>query len=148
MMAADEAKRASSLIRPTTETLWHIDFDWWSETDSNWRVFLFDFLCGKHQKDFQGKDDSVKVDAVHPETAEVKSVDGFLFTLMNHCAKQPDFISDAMPLVARIFRIFLANGNQPLSSEQLAEIARRPARTILATLAGPQVYKGIRQYQR
>ena len=35
-----------------------------------------------------------------------------------------------------------------LNSEQLAEVVNRPARTVLATLAGPQVFKGIRQYQK
>lgn len=144
----DEAKRLISLVRPTTETLFHIDFDWWKESDSNWRVFLFEFLCAKHQEDFKDKEDTVKIDAVDPETAEIKSVDGFLHELIHHCARQPDFISDSMPLVAKIFRIFLANGNKPLSSEQLSELANRPSRTILATLTGPQIYKGIRQYQK
>jgi len=143
-----EVKRPVSLLRPSTETLFHIDFDWWQDSDSNWRIFLFDFLCEKHQGVFKDKDDSIKVDAVDPATAEVKSVDGFLHGLMNHCAKQAGFISDSMPLISKIFRLFLANGNKPLSSEQLSEIVKRPARTILATLTGPQVYKGIRQYQK
>lgn len=143
----EEIKRPISLVRPTVETLFHIDFDWWQESDANWRIFLFEFLCESHREAFKDQADTVKVDAVDPVTAEVKVVDGLLYTLTNHCAKMPDFINDSMPMIAKIFRVFLANGNKPLNSEQLAEVVNRPARTVLATLAGPQVFKGIRQYQ-
>jgi hypothetical protein len=143
-----EVKKPISLVRPTTETQFHIDFDWWRESDANWRIFLFEFLCEKHQENFRDKADTVKIDAVDPETAEVKSVDGFLHELINHCAKQPEFINESMPMVAQIFRIFLSNGNKPLSSDELAELINRPARTILATLTGPQIYKGIRLFTK
>jgi hypothetical protein len=143
-----EVKKPISLVRPTTETQFHIDFDWWRESDANWRIFLFEFLCEKHQEDFRDKADTVKIDAVDPETAEVKSVDGFLHELIHHCAKQPDFINESMPMVAQIFRIFLSNGNKPLSSDELAALINRPARTILATLTGPQIYKGIRLFTK
>lgn len=142
-----EVKKPLRLVRPTTQTPFHINFDWWQESDANWRIFLFDFLCAEHRAAFEGQSDTVQIDAVDPETAEVKTVDGLLYELTNHCARQPDFISDSMPLVSKIFRIFLSNGNQPLSAEELAEKANRPARTILTTLTGPQVYKGIRPYQ-
>lgn len=144
----EEIKRQTSLIRPTTQTPFHIDFDWWQDTDANWRIFLFDFLCEKHRDDFGGMENSFKIDAVNHETAEVETVDGLLYTLIHHCAKQPDFIIDSMPLVAKIFRIFLSNGNKPLSADELSVLTNRPARTILATLTGPQVYKGIRQVQK
>lgn len=136
-----------SLVKPTVDTPFHIDFDWWQETDSNWRIFLFGFLCEKHQEFFLDKSDSFKIDAVDPETAEVHSVNGFLHTLMNHCAKMENFIPDNSPLVGRIFRIFLANGNKPLTPQQLSEVANKPARTILVTIGGYQVYKGIRPIQ-
>lgn len=142
-----EVKKPFRLVRPTTETPFRIDFDWWQESDANWRIFLFDFLCDAHREAFKGQDDTVNIDAVDPETAEVKTVDGLLHELINHCARQPDFINESMPLVAKIFRIFLSNGNKPLSAEQLSELAHRPARTILITLTGPQIYKGIRQVQ-
>jgi hypothetical protein len=136
-----------SLVKPTVDTPFHIDFDWWQETDSNWRIFLFGFLCEKHQEFFSDKSDSFKIDAVDPETAEVLSVDGFLHTLMNHCAKMEDFIPDNLPLIGRIFRIFLANGNKPLTPQQLSEVVNKPAQTILVTIGGYQVYKGIRPIQ-
>lgn len=143
-----EVKRPLSLIKPTAETLFHIDFDWWQENDSNWRIFLYEFLCPDHQAYFKDKADTTKIDAVDPETAEVKQVDGLLFELMNHCAKQEGFISANIPIIAKVLRTFLSNGNQPLSAGELAEIVNRPAATVLATLSGPQVFKGIRQYHK
>lgn len=137
-----------SLVKPTADTPFHIDFDWWQETDSNWHIFLFSFLCEKHQKDFADKNDSFKIDAVDPETAEVRPVDGLMHTLMNHCAQMDDFIRDNLPLIGRVFRIFLANGNVPLSPQQLSELIDRPAKTILITIGGHQVYKGIRPLQQ
>ena len=136
-----------SLVKPTVDTPFHIDFDWWQETDSNWRIFLLSFLCEKHQETFSDKSDSLKIDAVDLQTAEVHPVDGFLHTLMNHCAKMEDFIPDNLPLIGRIFRIFLANGNEPLTPQQLSEMVNKPARTILVTIGGYQVYKGIRPIQ-
>jgi hypothetical protein len=47
-------------------------------------------------------------------------------------------------VVDSIFRVFLANGNQPLSARELERIIGRPASTILKTLSGGRIYKGIR----
>lgn len=137
-----------SLVKPTVDTPFHIDFDWWKETDSNWRIFLLGFLCEKHQEVFSDKSDSMIIDAIDPETAEVYSVDGLLYTLMNHCAKERDFIPQNLPLIGRIFRIFLVNGNDPLTPSQLSEVVDKPAQTILVTLGGYKVYKGIRPTQK
>ncbi len=142
----DEVKK-TSLIKPTVDTLFHIDFDWWQENDSNWRIFLQSFLCPHHQEVFDGKDENVQIDAIDPATAEVKAVDGILYTLVSHCAKQEEFLNTNVPLIAKVLRVFLSNGNKPLSPKQLSEMVNRPATTILVTLAGPQVYKGIRPVQ-
>jgi len=143
-----DSKMKFSLVKPTVETPFQIDFEWWKETDSNWRVFLYDFLCDTHQEYFSEKKDSIKIDAVDPDTAQIIRVDGLLFTLMNHCAKQENFIPNNLPLVSRIFRVFLANGNTALTPNQLSEIVNKPPRTILVTIGGHRVYKGIRPLQK
>jgi len=84
------------------------------------------------------------IDWVDPITAEVKPVEGVQNTLMSHCVKQPDFLTDQTALVEAVFRLFLTNGNIPMSSEELGNRLNRPAMTILRTLAGARVYKGIR----
>jgi hypothetical protein len=133
-----------SLVKPTTDTPFHIDFEWWKQHDSDWRVFLFNLLCETHQLTYKDQDENVVIDFIDPETAEVKSVDGLLHTLLNHCVKMPDFISRDSSLISTVFRVLLSNNNQQLSPNQLSIIINRPAITILITLSGPTVYKGIR----
>ncbi len=81
-----------------------------------------------------------------PTTAEVKPVEGIQNALMTHCARQPEFLTQQTALVEAVFRLFLTNGNAPMSSRDMGERLNRPADTILRTLAGPRVYKGIRPY--
>ncbi len=88
--------------------------------------------------------DEEEVDWVDPETAEVQRVDGLQHILMTHCAKQEGFITEHTVLVDATFRIFLANGNMPLTVLELGEKLGRPPQTILRTFSGGRVYKGIR----
>jgi len=133
-----------SLVKPTLDTPFHIDFAWWKDSDSNWRIFLHGFLCEDHQLTFEGQNDNTEMDAIDPETAEIKKADALLHTLITHCAQQEEFLQGNLPLVGQIFRIFLSNGNQPLSPNQLSTLVSKPARTILITIGGQRVFKGIR----
>jgi hypothetical protein len=83
---------------------------------------------------------------VDPETAEVHQLDGLQNTLIVHCSQQPGFLDEHTALVDAIFRLLLANGNTPLSALELGARLNRPAETILKTIAGPRVYKGLRPY--
>jgi hypothetical protein len=138
-----EIKRLS-LVKPTVHTRFHIDFDWWSQNDSDWRVYLRSFLCPEHQQIFANTDIAEQVDWVDPETAEVQQVDGLQNVLIVHCARQSSFINQHATLVDSVFRIFLANGNLPLSPQEMSQQLGRDANLILRTLSGPQVYRGLR----
>lgn len=133
-----------SLIRPTLETPFHIDFDWWKEHDGNWRIFLLNCLCPEHQEAYKNQPEDGMIDWIDPETAEVHSVDGLQSTLMSHCAKEPGFVTTNTAMVDAIFRVFLSNGNSPMTPVQLSDKIGKPADTILKTISGLQVYKGIR----
>ena len=76
-----EVKRYS-LVKPTLNTPFHIDFDWWSRNDREWRVHLRSCLCLEHQNSFSELDSDELVDWVDPETAEVQRVDGLQHVLM------------------------------------------------------------------
>lgn len=138
-----EIKRLS-LVKPTIKTRFHIDFDWWRQNDRDWRVYLRSFLCPEHQQAYANLDLFDQVDWVDPDTAEVQRVDGLQHVLITHCARQQSFINQHATLVDSVFRIFLANGNTPQSPDELAEQVGRDATTILRTLTGPRVYKGLR----
>lgn len=138
-----EGKRIS-LMKPSVSTPFHIDFDWWQKNERDWHVYLRSLLCAGHQEAFANMDDGQMIDWVDPVTAEVKPVDGVQNTLMSHCVKQPDFLTEQTALVEAVFRLFLTNGNNPMSSNELGARLHRPPVTILKTLAGVRVYKGIR----
>jgi hypothetical protein len=138
-----EGKR-TRLVKPTVSTPFHIDFDWWQKNERDWHVYLRSLLCPEHQEAFANAEEGQMIDWVDPLTAEVKPVEGVQNTLMSHCVKQPDFLTEHTALVEAVFRLFLTNGNVPMSSEELGSRLNRPPITILRTLAGARVYKGIR----
>lgn len=133
-----------SLVKPTIQTPFKIDFDWWKTHDHNWRVYLFSFLCAEHQAVFEKVEDQLWIDWIDPETAEVTQVDGLQHILMTHCAAQPDFVNSHTTLVDAVFRVLLSNGNNAISPAELSERIGKSATTILQTLSGPRVYQGIR----
>jgi len=141
-----EGKRFS-LIKPALETPFHIDFEWWKENERDWHVYLRSLLCAQHQEVFANIEEGQTVDWVDPVTAEVKPVNGIQSALMSHCVHLPDFLTQHTALVEAVFRLFLTNGNSPMTSEELGARLNRSPETILRTLAGPRVYKGLRPFQ-
>jgi len=140
-----EAKRFS-LVKPSIDTPFHIDFEWWKKSERDWHVYLRSLLCADHQDAFANVDEDEMIDWVDPLTAEVKPVDGVQNALMTHCVRQPGFLTKQTALVEAVFRLFLTNGNIPMSSGELGEKLGRPPETILRTLVGARVYKGIRPF--
>ncbi len=133
-----------SLLKPTVQMPFHIDFAWWEQNDNDWHVFLRSLLCPEHQEALADIQEGALIDWVDAQTAEVHQVDGIQHALMTHCALQPDFVDPHTAMVEAVFRVFLANGNQPMNAIDLGKRLNRPAETILRTLAGPRVYRGIR----
>ena len=140
-----EGKRPS-LVKPSVNTPFHVDFEWWQKSERDWHVYLRTLLCPEHQEAFANVEAGKTIDWVDPATAEVKPVEGVQNTLMTHCVKQPDFLTRQTALVEAVFRLFLTNGNMPMSSNDLGAKLNRPPETILRTLVGARVYKGIRPY--
>jgi hypothetical protein len=142
-MVVAELKRFS-LVKPTLNTRFHIDFDWWRQNDRDWRIYLLSYLCPEHQELFSDLRGEEMVDWVDPDTAEVQQVDGLQHILITHCAQEEGFISTNMTLVDGVFRLLLSNGNVPMTPMELAENLGRPPGVILQTLSGGRVYKGLR----
>lgn len=138
--------RNISLVKPSLNTKFHVDFNWWKSHDRDWKIYLRGFLCPLHQEMFKDFSDQDQIDWVDPETAEVSQIDAIQNTLINHCAKDPEFLEATSALVDSVFRIFLVNGNKPLNCTELSEIINKPAEIILKTFSTPRVYKGIRPF--
>ncbi|NIW46959.1 MAG: hypothetical protein GWN30_20070, partial [Gammaproteobacteria bacterium] len=105
-----ETKRFS-LVKPTLDTLYHIDYDWWKQNDREWRVHMISCLSPEHQELFSKLKGNDTVDWVDPQTAEVQRVDGLQHLLITDYANRDDFITERTSLVEAIFRLFLVNGN-------------------------------------
>jgi hypothetical protein len=141
-----ETKRFS-LVIPLIDTPFFIDFNWWKAHNSDWHVDLFSCLCAEHQLQMANLDLNETIDWIDPETAEVNQVNGLQQILITHCARQAGFLTDHTTLVDAVFKILLANGNTPMSPNELGQRLGRPADTILRTLGGHTVYKGLRPHQ-
>lgn len=139
-----EVKSAGRLLRPTLDTKFQIDFEWWDRADRDLEVYLRSHLCPEHQRAYAELGPGAEVDSVDPETGEVVRVPGIQHTLITHCSQEPGYLTPQTSLVNAIFRVFLANGNTPLTPAELGGRLQRPPRMILRTLSGPRVYKGIR----
>ena len=132
-------------IKPNLETKFHIDFDWWDREGRDLRVYLQSHLCPECKVTYSNHRGSEEVDWIDPDTAEVTRVDALWQSLRTHCSQRPDFITENIPLTDAVFRVFLANGNAPLSPIELHEIlGRYTSEVILRTLGGRRIYQGIR----
>lgn len=143
-MNSGKSPRSGILVRPNLETKFHIDYEWWDRADRDLEVYLRSHLCHEHQEAYADLDASALVDYVDPETAEVTRVAGIQHTLISHCARQSDYLTPQTSLVNGVFRVFLSNGNTPMTPVEIGERLSRPPNMIMRTLSSPRVYKGIR----
>jgi hypothetical protein len=137
--------KPSALIKPTLNTKFHIDYDWWDRSREDLRTYLISHLPPELRDRLSSSGEERVVDYVDPDTAEVFQLDE-LQLLLQEAARDPNFINPQTSLVDSVFRVFLKNNNVPLSPKQLADQTGRPAATILKTLSGQRIYKGIRPY--
>lgn len=134
----------SGLVKPTLDTPFHIDYTWWKRQGIQISMEIRKHLCPEHQAAFSDHFDTEKIDWVDQKTGQVTQVDGLQHILQIHCSQQPDYINPNLSLIDAVLRVFLANNNTPMNSQELSESTGRPAEKILHTLAGRRVYKGIR----
>ncbi len=134
--------------RPTLDTRFHIDTDWWVEQGRDIRVYVRNLLCDDCSKALATMPLDSMIDSVDPETGEVHQVDALWDSLLTCCSKKPGFIDDNVPIVDGIFRVFVSNGNKPLSIRELhAYVSHRSPEVLLRTLTAGDVYLGIRPYR-
>jgi hypothetical protein len=137
------ASAASRRIKPTLETKFHIDYEWWNRDERELRIYLISHLASEQREFFIAHQDTEEIDWIDPVTAEVRRIDA-LQRALKEASQREDFITPRTSLVDAVFRVFLANQNAPLTPIELGEQISRPPMTILRTLTGATVYKGIR----
>ena len=81
-----------------------IDLDWYQQQERSFATLALSRLCPTSRKKEKTKSEAV-----------------LLRTIRQCCSKRDGFITPNMPLLEMIFRLLLANGNQPLELEQMQE---------------------------
>ena len=87
------------------------------------------------------------IDWVDPDSGEITKVDGLVYSLRECCSQREDYVTRVTALTTAIFRLFIANGNTPLSAVQLHDkIGKSNPDALLRTLLGTQMrtHYGIR----
>ncbi len=139
------ANIGSRRVRPTVDTKFYIDYEWWNRSDQDLRANIIAQLAPEQRDYFLEHGEESESDWIDPETAEVRRVDALQMALQE-AARDPGFFKPPVSLVNAVFRVFLTNNNLPLTPIELAEIVERQPMMILRTLAGERVYKGLRPY--
>jgi hypothetical protein len=88
------------------EPCWFIDLDWYQQNNRSFLTLAQRCLCSKCGERLEGE--------------EISAAD-LLSTIKDCCSKARGFITRNLPVSESIFRLFLANGNQPLNLEELGK---------------------------
>ena len=135
-------QKPSAFVKPTLDTQYHIDYSWW-ERNEDLRTYLLSHLPPEQRDRISQNSEASVVDYVDPNTGEVTQLNELDLAIQT-ATSQPDFINPHTSVVDSIFRVFLANGNKPLSPKELGDAIGRSPTVILKTVSGGRVYKGIR----
>jgi len=131
-------------FRPTEDTRFRIDYAWFEKNGQDINVLLQKYLTPEQLESLVRDESEVMLDSVDEETGEVHRMTRAMYLVRATYAHDPGFLNPRLPIAELAFRIFIVNGNQPLTASELAmRIGRRPAE-VLAQLGGRVVYNGIR----
>jgi hypothetical protein len=133
---------AAHLKRPTLDTKFHIDFDWWEQSDLDLKAYVFSRLDIGDESAVEMNLE--KVDLVDPDTGEVRQVDGFQYALQTYLGQMPEDFIKQTSLVDAVFYVLLANANRPMTARELGQSVGRDPDVILRTISGTRIYQGIR----
>lgn len=131
-------------IKPTLDTPFHIDYNWWVEQGLDLNVQLLQHLSPELREVYTGQRLGDKIDLIDWETGEVRQVEGLQYLIATRCSKDPGYVMQAPTVLEAIFRVFLSNGNHPLTPRALAPLVGHTSEQVLRVLSGSIVRKGLR----
>ncbi len=144
MVVLPSAPPLTRFIKPTLDTPFHIDYEWWARQELDLNIELLSHLCPEHRAAYSGQPLTNKIDWVDWITGEVKQVEGLQYIIAKHCSKEPGYIKQASTLVEAVFRVFLSSSNKPHTPRELALRLNYDPDQVLRVLSGRNVGKGIR----
>jgi len=119
---------------------WFIDLSWYQQNNRSFLILARSSLCAKCREQLSAKGNEIPASEI-------------LSTIKKCCSGATDFISDRLPIMESVFRIFLANGNQPLGLDKISEQLRNlrggdiyhTTQAFLSRLLKDERYYGLRQ---
>lgn len=88
------------------EQRWFIDLSWHHKNNRSFSILARDSLCAKCRKRLKSEEMAAK---------------DLITNIKDCCSGTPEFITERVPLLQSVFRLFLANGNQPLTLEEISQ---------------------------
>jgi len=88
------------------KVLWFIDTQWYEKSNRSFLDLAQSSLCPKCME---------KLGKKRKKTASSE----VLVAIKDCCSKLPDFVTARMPIMESVFRILLANGNRPMTAEDI-----------------------------
>src|SRR5690606_41734838 len=101
--------KPNAFIKPTLDTRFHIDYDWWERTPGeDLRIYLLSHLLPEQRERLSqaAEGDSQVLDYIDPETGEVFQANALELSL-RMAAQEENFINLATSLVDSGFRVLL-----------------------------------------
>ena len=104
-------KNDEDVIIEQPGTRWSIDFNWYQQNNRSIFASIKHCLCHKCQEQFGTGEPEVSIADI---LANIKAC----------CSQSDDYITGRFPIMESVFRLMLANGNQPLDLEELGSQLR------------------------
>ncbi len=134
--------KPANLRQVTENTRFYIDFAWWEEEHLDLRAYLTARLS--IDADTLTEVPQEQIDLIDSKTGEVRQVDAFQYLMRNYFNRQGASFVAQGSIVDAVFSVLLANGNEPMTIQEIAERVQRPADLLIKTFGGTQIYQGIR----
>ena len=131
-------------VKPTVDTAFHIDYTWWEQQGLDLNVELMAHLSPDLREAYAGQRVGEKIDLIDWDTGEVQQVEGLQYLIATRCSKEQGYVMQAPTLLEAVFRVFLSNGNQPLTPRALSSLVGQQPEKVLRVLASRRVRKGLR----
>ena len=142
MVLADREEQTEA---PYLRARFHIDKEWVAAKGRSLQILLLHRRCASCWGGFlQEPDGGLGIDAAK-----------HMKQIAKHCSITPDFVHPEMPLMEAIFRLLLAKGNQPMTTEEIYEELkerwvdlvnpRTPSTEGLYRLLSSDTFYGIRE---
>ena len=91
---------------------WFVDLDWYQQSNRSFVALAERRLCPECNERLKA------------EQGEIAAAD-LLAAIRDCCSHRPGFITPRLPILEGVFRLFLANNNQPLALEELGKQLRQ-----------------------